>query len=89
MENNTYLKFGVALIFIIIYGFASFTVYLDKRKMKKTKNIDIEKHILNSSSKPLNKKKLIAQQPKVYSCKNKRMKNEVVDKNEVELKNVE
>lgn len=81
MENSTYYKFGIALLFIVIYGFASLLVYLDKRKMKNKKNIDIEEQISSSSSNHVNKKKFAAKHPKVNDRKNLRMKNEVASKN--------
>lgn len=86
MDNSTYIKFGMALLFIIIYGFASLLVFLNHRKMKKTKNIDIEEEILSSSASQVNKKKFTAQQPIVHSRKNIRMKNKMADKNKMELK---
>lgn len=86
MENSTYIKFGIALLFIIIYGCASLLVFLDPRKMNKTKNIDIEKEILNISDNQTNINKFTVQQPTGHGRENIRMKRKNADKNKKQLK---
>lgn len=86
MENSTYIKFGLALLFIIIYCFAFLLVFLDQPKIKKAKNIDIEEEILSSYANQVNKKKFTAYQPTVHSRKNIRLKNKMADKNKMKFK---